>query len=79
MTILYSLDYSYSCSISDRETTTITGGRNTTDDGDRVPVNKVSQYNVTGWIQDLPQLQQSRWDHGCGYYFNNDIKVYQGI
>jgi len=67
---LFPLKYpsSYSCGIGDITTTsiTITGG---SDDG---PSNKVSQYNIEGWVRDLPQLQEGRYSHGCGHYVNND-------
>ena len=45
---------------------TITGGE---DEGSR---NKVSQYNVEGYVRDLPQLQLGRYGHGCGQYLNDN-------
>ena len=45
---------------------TISGG---SDEGSR---DKVSQYNLQGWVRDLPQLQQGRWSRGCGQYLNDD-------
>ena len=61
-------DYSGSCAISDITATsiTITGGWH---EGSRT---KVSQYNIEGWVRDLPQLQQGRWEHGCGHFLNDD-------
>ena len=32
----------------------------------------VSQYNETGWLGDLPELQQGRYSHGCSFYNNDD-------
>jgi len=32
---------------------------------------RVSQYNQTGWVRDLPDLLQGRSNHGCSYYDNN--------
>ena len=35
---------------------------------------KVSQYTTNGWVRDLPDLNEGRWHHGCGYYNNEDMK-----
>ena len=32
----------------------------------------VSEYNETGWVRDLPDLQQERQMHGCSFYDNNE-------
>ena len=32
----------------------------------------VSQYNEAGWVRDLPDLLQERYDHGCTSYDDND-------
>merc|ERR1712243_393735 len=32
----------------------------------------VSQYSTSGWMEDLPQLNEGRWNHGCGYFYNDD-------
>ena len=32
----------------------------------------VSQYNQDGWVRDLPDLLQGRWEHGCSYFVNNE-------
>ena len=47
----------------------ITGGNK---DGSR---NQVSEYNVQGWVRDLPQLQQGRHGHGCGHFVNDDSNM----
>ena len=46
----------------------------------------VSQYNEAGWVRDLPQLQQGRYEHGCSSYNNAegtkvgiDINYYRTI
>jgi len=36
------------------------------------PKNKASVYNMDGWVQDLPDLNQGRYKHGCGHYVDND-------
>merc|ERR1719245_2184973 len=35
----------------------------------------VSKYNVDGWVEDLPTLNDGRRYHGCGFYFdeNNEL------
>ena len=34
--------------------------------------NTVSVYNTAGWVEDLPDMQQGRYDHGCGHYINSN-------
>ena len=45
----------------------ITGGWNWGDG-----LTTVSEYKETGWVRDLPDLLQERWNHGCSYYDNNE-------
>ena len=35
---------------------------------------QVSKYSTSGWIENLPELQEGREDHGCGYYYNGDME-----
>ena len=44
----------------------ITGGE------DGFSSRSVQKYNEQGWIRDLPQMQQGRKHHGCGYYINDN-------
>ena len=37
-----------------------------------VPATRVTQYMETGWVSDLPRLQQERWRHGCSFFDNID-------
>ena len=53
-----------SCSIQLDDQVVVTGGTN--------PKNKASVYNMDGWVQDLPDLNQGRYKHGCGHYVDND-------
>ena len=32
----------------------------------------VSVYNTAGWVEDLPKMQQGRFDHGCGHFINSN-------
>ena len=32
----------------------------------------VSQYNQAGWVRDLPDLLQGRYENGCSYFVNNE-------
>jgi len=48
------------CSIPDRDSVIITGGRYT--------MSTVSRYGTRGHLGDLPSLNQGRRDHGCGAY-----------
>ena len=36
---------------------------------------RVVSYNTQGKATLLPSLQQQRYYHGCGYYYNNDEVV----
>jgi len=38
--------------------------------------NTVSQYNVTGWMKDLPRLNSGRWTHACGYFFSHSNQMF---
>jgi len=33
---------------------------------------RVTEYNEAGWVRDLPDLLQGRWNHGCSYYNNKE-------
>ena len=35
---------------------------------------RVSKYTTNGWVEDLPDLNEERHSHGCGYYFNDEMK-----
>ena len=39
----------------------------------------VSRYTTSGWIEDLPELNEGRRDHGCGYFFNDDMQTVSSI
>ena len=51
------------CTIQFDDLVIVTGGQ------------KVSVYNISGWVEDLPDLVQGRSDHGCGHFINNDNKM----
>ena len=38
-------------------------------------VNRVSVYNINGWMEDLPSMQDKRASHGCGHYINNNNQM----
>ena len=49
----------------------ITGGENTPEQGKRVV-----RYTPQGTATLLPSLQEARWGHGCGYYYDqNNVLV----
>ena len=61
-----------SCLIDEGETFLLTGGVV----GNWVRVSTVSRYNISGWIEDLGNLNRRRYHHGCTRYTNNEgIKV----
>ena len=49
------------------DTVIITGGQYTE--------SKVTVYNTEGWVADWPELNQGRYDHGCGHFVNTDNQV----
>lgn len=53
-----------SCAIELRSKVIITGGVRCSD--------KVSVYNLQGWQEDLPDLKEGRWNHGCAHYITSD-------
>jgi len=34
----------------------------------------VSRYSTSGWMEDLPELNEGRLGHGCGYFYNDDMQ-----
>jgi len=62
-------DIRQSCAISFDDFVIITGGV-------YWGINKtVSQYNLQGYVKNLPSLNQVRYDHGCGTYSTSGNKV----
>ena len=40
----------------------------------------MSRYDATGYVGDLPRLNEGRYDHGCGAYIRQDgTKVSTGF
>ena len=58
--------FRFACSIELPEMFILTGGRNA--------LTKVSQYTTSGWMEDLPELNEGRYWHGCGYFYNDDMQ-----
>jgi len=57
-------DTRYACSIPDTDSVILTGGRDT--------MQTVARYNLQGFVEHLPSMQEGRRYHGCGSYHNND-------
>ena len=57
----------HACSIQMEDTVIITGGD--------FKKNQVTVYNTEGWVEDWPELNTGRWDHGCGHFVNTDNQV----
>ena len=55
----------------DSDNIVITGGEAGGNNG----FSRVVRYNTQGEATLLPNLQQPRYAHGCGYYYNNDQVV----
>ena len=58
--------FSRSCSFPDKITNTLimTGGQHI---GSRV-----TRYSTSGFVEDLPRLNEGRHNHGCGAYLRED-------
>jgi len=61
------------CSIEFPEMFIVTGGEYIVN-GEVHTSTQVSKYSTSGWIENLPELQEGREDHGCGYYYNDDME-----
>merc|ERR1712131_279747 len=59
-------DTRWACSIELPEMFILTGGFYTE--------TRVSRYTTSGWMEDLPELNDGRWNHGCGYFYNDDMQ-----
>ena len=65
--VITHLLHSYACPINLGSTVILTGGCS---GSDYRTTQRVVEYNETGYLRDLPQLQYHRRNHGCGYYVN---------
>ena len=63
------LYHRWACSIPDKDTNTfvVTGGKETS--------GKVSRYNQNGWQEDLPDLKNGRWSHGCSNFVSGESET----
>merc|ERR1719348_343193 len=59
-------DTKYACSIELPDMFILTGGESTR--------TTVSRYSTSGWMEDLPELNEGRQEHGCGYFYNDDMQ-----
>ena len=62
--------FSAGCSIELEDKVILTGGVI-----DGVDSSTVSIYDNNGWLRDLPNLQYTRRNHGCGHYVNDRNKI----
>ena len=64
-----SIYHRWACSIPDKDTNTfvVTGGKETSV--------KVSRYNQEGWQEDLPDLKNGRWSHGCSNFVSGESET----
>ena len=67
-----------SCAINEGDSVVITGGWAPGVEGDK----RVSRYNRTGWVEDLPNLLTGNRYHACGTYTNSNnqkVKVFHSF
>jgi len=62
------------CGIEDEGTLIITGGGSNGFD-ESMASNVVQRYNRQGYVEDLPQMNHARTEHGCGFYHKDGKKV----
>ena len=63
---MYIFYFSSACSIELPEMFILTGGVD--------PMTTVSHYSTSGWMEDLPVLNVGRYEHGCGYFYNDNMQ-----
>ena len=71
--VLYVDCFRHACSIELKEIVILTGGYS------KVTHSKVTVYNNEGFVEDWPELNTGRYDHGCGHFVNTDNKVVRHI
>ena len=62
--------FSRACSIELPEMFILTGGSFRPFEAET----KVSKYTKSGWMEDLPDLNEARKNHGCGFFYNDDME-----
>jgi len=62
------------CGIEDAGTLIITGG-GSSGRSSSVATKTVDRYNSKGFVENLPEMNFERVDHGCGYYHKDGKKV----
>merc|ERR1711915_1027099 len=60
--------------IEDEGSLIITGGGNNRR-GDPIASKLVDRYNRQGFVENLPEMNQERTDHGCGFYHRDGKKI----
>jgi len=65
------------CAINDIDSTIVTGNYLDLDDNGKTYYGgrKVVRYNIQGYVEDLPEMNQGRWGHGCGAYQASNSRV----
>jgi len=61
------------CGIEDEGSLIITGGGNK--GGEPIASKLVDRYNSQGFVENLPEMNQERTDHGCGFFHKDGKKV----
>ena len=71
---IYVLYFSGACTIELNDKVVVTGGVSTGNyfSEDYYVRRLVSVYNIGGWLEDLPDLNIGREQHGCGHYVDNN-------
>lgn len=76
-TELFPMKYptSDACPIEFEDKVIMTGGGDIYSYEENPVVNRVSVYNINGWMEDLPSMHDKRASHGCGHYINNNNQM----
>ena len=62
------MNSSDSCTIQLKDKVIVTGGWSDY----YLDARKVVAYNLDGWLEDLPDMIDLRYGHGCGHFTNTD-------
>ena len=65
-----------SCAIDDGDSVILTGGFEGWKTKDGIVDGRVSRYDLTGFVEELPQMMIGRAEHACARYNEGSQKVY---
>lgn len=71
--MIFELFQRYACAIDMGEKLVLTGGQGDNAEGPYGPsITRVTEYNINGFVKDLPEMITPRFLHGCSHFTNKD-------